>query len=197
MDEDGSTVLPPPAVTALKERMTEEVAGRVPMERTVSMDIRDEREDLRQAAEQTLNVIMDIGLDGTVRWVSPSWQDVVGTNPMLVLGRPVADLLAEKKTAFADAIQSMQEDDSKSYIVRFSVPIGSASVLQQDTPLSSNDGKARASEEVHTTKSSNLLELEAQGITVHDRSYAGNSHVSVDTNKCRLASYSLRGRRCG
>ena len=50
--------LAPPAVSSLRA----EAAG-VPMERSYSENIREEREELREAAEQTLNVIVDLNLD--------------------------------------------------------------------------------------------------------------------------------------
>ena len=40
------------------------------MDRSYSEDMRAEREDLREAAEETLNVILDLGLDGHIKWVS-------------------------------------------------------------------------------------------------------------------------------
>jgi hypothetical protein len=40
----------------------------------------EETEDLRQAAEQSQreNVLIELTLDNVIRWVSPSWQDVIG-----------------------------------------------------------------------------------------------------------------------
>ncbi|WES02054.1 hypothetical protein PX690_21550 [Bacillus velezensis] len=70
--EQNQAMLAPPAVSHLRAE-----AGM--MERSLSADIREEREDLRQAAEETLNVIMDLSMDGTINWVSPSWSDVIGT----------------------------------------------------------------------------------------------------------------------
>lgn len=67
-------MLAPPVVTQLRAH---EDGGQI--ERSLSADIREERQDLREAAEQTLNVIMDLSLEGVVRWVSPSWTDVIGT----------------------------------------------------------------------------------------------------------------------
>ncbi|KAG9992858.1 hypothetical protein KCU78_g19184, partial [Aureobasidium melanogenum] len=61
VDSPNPTMLAPPAVVALKEEAvgTKDTAYRGTMERTVSMDIREEREDLKRAAEQSLNAIMD------------------------------------------------------------------------------------------------------------------------------------------
>lgn len=74
--------LVPPAVTSLRASM---------MERTPSEDIREEREELQKAVEQTLNVIMDLDLGGNIRWVSPSWVDVIGTTTEPVQGMPITD----------------------------------------------------------------------------------------------------------
>ena len=56
--EENKDMLAPPAVSQLRAQ----AGGQ--MERSLSADIREEREDLREAAEQTLNVIMDLSLDG-------------------------------------------------------------------------------------------------------------------------------------
>ena len=86
-----------------------------PMERSLSQDIREEREDLREAAEQTLNVIMDLSLDGTIRWVSPSWTDVIGTTPESVQGKPIKGLVVgDNKEVFAEVVESMKKDDTRS-----------------------------------------------------------------------------------
>lgn len=65
----GGSLAPPP---------NDDLSMRRPMERTPSMSIRAEKEDLKEAAEESFNVIMDLNLDGKVRWVSPSWEDVIG-----------------------------------------------------------------------------------------------------------------------
>ena len=152
------------------------MAARVPIERTHSMDIRSEREDLRTAAEQSLNVILDLGLDGTIRWVSPSWKDVVGTPVETVKNKPIADLLLSNKDGFANAVQSMKEDDSKSRVIRFQVRKGPLSVLKQtiekDEEVSDGDNAEEDAEDEGL-----VLNLEGQGIMVYDRSSDGETHV--------------------
>lgn len=176
MAADGSSRQPslaPPALTALREEGRTE---RAPMERTHSTDMRSEREDLKAAAEQSLNVILDLGLDGVIRWVSPSWKDVVGTPVESVKNEPIADVLLSNRDGFANAIQSMKEDDSKSRVIRFQVHKGPFSVLKQniekDVAMPDGDnaeGDAEDEEQV--------LNLEGQGIMVYDRSSGGESHV--------------------
>lgn len=49
----------------------------VPNEETMMIE---ETEDLRQAAEQSQreNVLVELTLDNIIKWVSSSWQDVIG-----------------------------------------------------------------------------------------------------------------------
>lgn len=165
--------LAPPAVAALREEGTRE---RVSMERTHSMDMRREREDLKEAAEQSLNVILDLGLDGAIRWVSPSWKDVVGTPVESVKNKPIADILLSNRDGFANAAQSMKEDDSKSRVIRFQVQKGPLSVLKQnferdEEMLDGDNAEEKAEDEEQ------VLNLEGQGIMVYDRSSGGEIHV--------------------
>ena len=166
-------LLAPPAVTTLKHEHGNE---RAHMSRMPSMDMRAAREDLKTAAEQSLNVILDLGLDGTIRWVSPSWKLVVGTTPEEVKGKPIADLLLSNQDVFASAVESMKSDDSKSRIIHFRVAVGPSSVLKTEVAESKeqeNDDDANhdAQEEEQ------VLNLKGQGIMVYDRSSGEESHV--------------------
>ena len=162
--EGGSPIpnmLAPPAVATLRAGL---------MERSLSEDIRDQREELREAAEQTLNVIMDLNLDGTIRWVSPSWADVIGTQPDSVTGTPISDLIvSEDKSVFTTVVESMKKDDSRSQFLRFAVKLGPLSRL---FPLPSIQEEGAPSED-------EVIELEAQGIMVYDGASGGESHVSI------------------
>lgn len=186
-DDSNQQLLVPPAVTALRY---EDAATRVPIHRTESMNIRDEREDLKQAAEQSLNVILDLGLDGIIQWVSPSWKDVVGTFAEEIKGTPIAHLLLGDKNAFADAVESMKKDDSRSQIIRFQVRMGASLYratkaagdqlrLQQDQGIReeprAEEGQEDEKEEAQ--EGDKIISLEGQGIMVYDRSGAGESHV--------------------
>jgi len=171
MSEEGNTMLAPPAVSLLR-------ADAGLMERSLSADIRLEREDLREAAEQTLNVIMDLSMNGTINWVSPSWQDVIGTTLESVQGKPIVDLLVgDDKSLFANVLESMKKDDSRSQIIRFTVQLGPASKLapvQHFEYLKEGDGEGVA--DVHAEPAT--IDLEGQGIMVYDRTSGGESHVS-------------------
>jgi len=184
--------LAPPAVTALKAEARESDSRRMQMERSLSEDIRAEREDLREAAEQTLNVILDLGLDGRIKWVSPSWKQVVGSSPESVEGQSISDLLiGSNKNVFHDAVQAMREDDSRSRFIRFSLHLGAESVLRfapkpqlvaeptaEEVPKSTDEENTSQNEEDGEEKLTEALDMEAQGIMVYDRSGGTESHVS-------------------
>lgn len=182
MDHDSRpSALEVPAIKALKEQAALDAPPRGRMERSLSEDIREEREDLRQAAEHSLNVILDLSLDGVIRWVSPSWQEVIGTGVESVRGQPIASILVGNKTAFADAVESMQKDDSRSQIIRFTVEMGPSSVLRPKvTSVEATQGEDGTEREA-PVEPAQTLDLEAQGIMVYDRTSGGESHVSFPT----------------
>lgn len=169
--------LVPHTVTSLRR---EGPGSQIPMERASTTNMRAEREDLKEAAEQSLNVILDLAPDGTVRWVSSSWVNVVGTTVESVKNKPISNLLLSNKDAFADAVESMKNDDSKSRIIRFQVQMGPLSVLKQKEPLG-REVLERDAEEEDTVEEDQVLNLEGQGIMVYDRSSGDESHVWMNT----------------
>ncbi|ROT39832.1 hypothetical protein SODALDRAFT_274040 [Sodiomyces alkalinus F11] len=163
MDQNPNAVLSPPAVTSLRAQ----AAG--PMERSFTQDIQEECEELREAAEQTLNVILDVNLDGTIRWVSPSWTDVLGTPTNAVQGTAIADLIvSENKNIFSKVVDTMRSDDSRSQRIRFAVHLGPLSKLLSLERLQNPDAEPEQPE---------TIELEAQGIMVYDIVSGGESHT--------------------
>ena len=170
-------LLVPPAVTALKEEAAVVNKPRGHMERTVSTDIREEREDLEKAAEPSLNAIMDLNLDGTIRWISPSWEELTGALPDTIVGQPIAEIITcDNQKIFTDAIDSMRKDDSKSRIIRFMVDcVGQDDDTEEEQDQEKSMDK---SEQLKATTSNEQILLEAQGIMVYDRSTGQESHVS-------------------
>lgn len=177
-DETRPATLAPPAVTALKQAAAASGGHRLNMERTVSQDMREEREDLKEAAEHSLNIIMDLDLQGKIRYVSPSWKDVIGTLPEQVTGKPVLDIIYGGADTFAETIESVRKYDSRSHIARFSVRLGPHSILRKrrskPTPGEEDEATPTEAEEAEET-----LNLEAQGIMVYDRTTGEESHVRL------------------
>ncbi|KAF5870645.1 putative agc protein kinase protein [Botrytis fragariae] len=169
--DQNQAMLAPPAVSHLRAE-----AGM--MERSLSADIREEREDLRQAAEETLNVIMDLSMEGTINWVSPSWSDVIGTTLDSVQGKPIADILIgdNDRSVFTDTLEEMKKDDSRSYIIRFAIELGPASrllPLENLEHVKEGEGEGAAISQPGPA----TIDLEGQGIMVHDRGSEAGSHT--------------------
>ncbi|KAA8909007.1 hypothetical protein FN846DRAFT_776830 [Sphaerosporella brunnea] len=167
----GSATLAPPANEELTRRS---------MERSPSMTMRAEKEDLKEAAEESYNVIMDLNIDGKVRWVSPSWDAVIGTSRDSIQGQPIADLLVDDKEAFQRAVETMKTDDSRSYKLRFSVTMGSMSKLSKDSNaahLASPSSEVEAFQMDEIPEQQTTLTLEGQGILIYDRSTGEPSHT--------------------
>lgn len=179
-DSPKPQFLAPPAVTALRQ----EARNIDPkMVRTLSDNMREEREDLKEAAEQTLNIIVDMDLEGCVKWVSPSWRQVVGSSPESVEGHMISEILLGNKDVFRDAIESMRQDDSRSRFIRFALQMGPDSVLKYapepppaatENQARTEDGFEKSQEEEHNH---NVLNMEGQGIMVYDRTDDEAGHV--------------------
>ena len=60
-------MLVPPAVAAIREDAARDGSSRTQMERTFSMDIREEREVLKKAVEQSVNAMLELDLENKVR----------------------------------------------------------------------------------------------------------------------------------
>ncbi|KAF1959248.1 hypothetical protein CC80DRAFT_323955 [Byssothecium circinans] len=175
-EEPKPVMLAPPAVTTLRQEAAANAMQRVHMERTVSEDMRTQREDLKEAAEHSLNVIMDLGMDGNIRYVSDSWKDVVGTDPEQVVGKPVADLLLDGPEQFAETVESIKKDDSRSHITRFSMRMGPQSVFRRKRSKHAEDPDQEEAPKT-PVEDDQILNLEAQGIMVYDRTTGAESHT--------------------
>ncbi|KAJ5765968.1 uncharacterized protein N7511_003584 [Penicillium nucicola] len=173
-DSPKPQFLAPPAVTALRQ----EARNIDPkMTRTLSDDMREEREDLKEAAEQTLNIIVDMDLEGRIKWVSPSWKQVVGSSPESVEGHMISEILLGNKDVFRDSIESMKQDDSRSRFIRFAVQMGPDSVLKyapEPSLVAKKEMSITDTEEMEgflpeEEQNHNVLNMEGQGIMVYDR----------------------------
>jgi serine/threonine-protein kinase RIM15 len=180
-DKRPSTLLPP-AVAALKQEAGGSSNSRLAMERSVSQDMREEREDLKEAAEHSLNIIMDLDLENKIRYVTSSWKDVIGSTPEEVVGKSVLDIIYGGADGFAETIESVKKYDSRSHIVRFSVLMGPHSVLRKrrskHAAEPAPDEEAPQSPTEEDYEEEQVLNLEAQGIMIYDRATGAESHVS-------------------
>jgi serine/threonine-protein kinase RIM15 len=174
----SSNFLTSPVVTAIKHHAGAGYPqpGQA-MERSFSQDIQEGSKDLKEAAEQTRNIILDLSLDGTIRWVSPSWTDVVGTDLENVRGNPISRFIADDPEVFTRAIESLKSNNSKSKFVKFSVKVGPNSDLDPMLPQEQKDKLEKGDGEDGSP--GEILALEGQGIVVYDRTSAGECHVRI------------------
>lgn len=150
------------------------------MERSTSEGVREEGKELREAAQQSLNVVVDLGLDGIIRWVSPTWPEIVGTDPDDVQGKPIADILVDSPDTFAEATEALRQNDHVSKVVRFSVYTGPLSRFAGgDDDEDEEDGQKKESPDSEAADEKKVLNLEAQGIIVYDRITGAEDHVSL------------------
>lgn len=180
MDDNGHLTPPPnPTITAIRDAETSRLVDtRDHVDRSASTIIQEEGDDLRSAAEQSMNVILDIDLDGKIRWASPSWQELVGTTPESIQGRQIGEVLPDhQKNVFADAVESLRKDDSGSKVVRFSVSTGTSGKTQNDDGLEQTGG-AGIFRERQEPAEERFIDLEAQGITIYGKtnSESPNEH---------------------
>lgn len=181
MAQDGSKrhFAQSPTVAALKyDAGVGPEPQKVMMERSFSQDIQEGTQELKDAAEQTRNIILDLGLDGTIRWVSPSWTDVVGTQLENVKGKPISLYIEGDKEVFDRAIIALKSNDSKSQYVKFGLMTSENGALGPMLDAqSSQSEKSDTGDEPPPSDERVLLELEGQGIMVWDRATGSESHT--------------------
>lgn len=166
----------PGAVQALRnETKSDSVPGRNQVQRMTTTEVQEQNVHLREAAERPMNVIIDLTLDGKIRWASSSWQDVIGTAAEDVLGQPIAQLLLGNTNVFAEAFASLQSNDTASKVIRFRMAVGPDSLLKK----SSQDTHSESTKENDADQIDQVIDLEAQGILVYDASSGDESHVSA------------------
>ncbi len=84
------------------------------------------------------------------------------------------------KDGFANALESMKKDDSKSRIIRFRLRMGPDSILRQPAQEKTDENQGETMDNVEQEKveeEEQVINLEGQGIIVYDRSSGSDSHV--------------------
>ncbi|QEU59191.1 Rim15 [Kluyveromyces lactis] len=147
---------------------------------------------LRLATDKNPSILLELDLQGNVKHLSKVWNTVIGTNRLKILGNPVSNIIIGSdydKSVFHRALNMMLEDDN-SYRVKFLTETGDLMGDADQLALSSSPSKSSDSSSVSSSsdeinaetirKGSNELidiewhgngdtiELEAQGILVHD-----------------------------
>jgi len=98
-----------------------------------------------------------------------------------VQDRPISAILLDDKDAFKNAVETMQNDDSRSFKVRFSVLVGLKSKLARDPAAAALASEEEAFPMEGVREEENILTLEGQGILIYDKTSGEASHVSTIT----------------
>lgn len=106
---------------ALPETPTQLPAATLPPKISFT-SVMQEQLDLRLASAETPTVVLELDLDGVLRYVSKSWEQLVGTSIKKILNKPIANIIIGTSDAdlsiFNDAMDHMIRDNA-SYKVKF------------------------------------------------------------------------------
>jgi PAS domain S-box-containing protein len=91
--------------------------------RRIETRMRDDREQFRTLIEHTSDIIATLDRDGTIRYISPSVEPILGFKPIQLLGAPGADLVAYQRALGSAGVHPPVEQ-------RFSHKDGSWRVLE-------------------------------------------------------------------
>lgn len=157
---------------------------------------------------QNRALVLELDLNGIIKFISRSWESIVGTNIAKIVNKPMSQLIIgeeEDKSVFEKAINIMIQDD-ETYRIRFITPTNlldkksdnfdnNSDNITQSPPISCSSGDSKISDkdanETETLNSTNdnsdndslsihsnsstittdggFIELEAQGILIHDK----------------------------
>ncbi|CDK26125.1 unnamed protein product [Kuraishia capsulata CBS 1993] len=126
----------------------------------------DHQNDLITASSKNPSIVMELDMDCNVRYLSRNWEYVVGTNRHKIVGTPAGSVvLGDDLDAkvFNRAVDSMMIDDS-SYRVRFQTLTNTLKPIVSN----STDEFDASSAESELSNDGGSIELEGQGILIHD-----------------------------
>jgi serine/threonine-protein kinase RIM15 len=96
------------------------------------IDTLDEQIDLRLASADNPTTVMELDLQGNVRYLSKNWEVIVGTNIKKIVNKPISNIIVgnseEDTLVFNNAMDQMITDDG-SYKVKFITATNDRNVL--------------------------------------------------------------------
>lgn len=153
------------------------------------VELMQEQIDLRMASADSPSAVMELDLNGNIRYLSRNWELLVGTNIRKLLHKPISNIIIgnseDDLKVFNNAIDKMIEDDV-SYKVKFvtatndtveevhssgkATPANSINegVDIYDLPPQPDSGSDTSTLSSKVTNNGDVIELEAQGILIHD-----------------------------
>lgn len=135
-------------------------------------------EYLKIASDQSTTILLELDMNGRVRYLSKIWEKIVGTKCRSIIERPIFDVILgtdQDKSVFQRALDMMIRDDN-SYRVRFIVETNDItsdiSSEEDERAVNSQDSSSPGSVETKhcgpLSTNGEVIELEAQGILLHD-----------------------------
>ena len=119
--EIPSNVSTPPSLSKLN-----------PNNQPTLIDTLDEQIDLRLASADNPTTVMELDLQGNVRYLSKNWEIIVGTNIKKIVNKPISNIIIgnseEDTLVFNNAMDQMITDDG-SYKVKFITATNDRNVL--------------------------------------------------------------------
>lgn len=148
---------------------------------------------LRLATDKNPSILLELDLQCNVRHVSKVWNSVIGTNRLQILGNSISNYIIgndSDKMVFHRALTMMMVDDN-SYRVKFMVETGDlieaskssssptsiSDSSSDDASLSSIEKRQQLSLDDDWHGNNQTIELEAQGILIHDVQTQTPSHT--------------------
>lgn len=132
-------------------------------------------------------LVMELDIDCNVRFLSKSWRRIVGTEPAKILKKPIAAIImgeTNDKLVFNKATEIMILDD-ETYRVRFIVEsnLNNQQITNENLSQNNRDSKGNINTNSDSdndsvsinsststmTTDGGFIELDAQGILIHDR----------------------------
>lgn len=112
---------PTPELVAIEKLPTKEVS----YDNHFNFTQLEEQIDLRLALSDNPTAVMELDMDGNVRYLSKNWESIVGTNRKKIVNKPIANIVIgssiEDTLVFNKSIDQMIQDDV-SYKVKFITP---------------------------------------------------------------------------
>lgn len=161
------------------------------------VDSLQERIDLRLASSQNPSAVMELDLDGNIRYLSKNWESIVGTNIKKLLFKPISNIIIgnneDDLKVFNDAVEQMILNDA-TYKVKFVTATNDRS--SQDVANSTNSsGKLTPANSINLDDLSNenLIQLN-QELHLHDEAIEPESPpVALSDNSSVSSKVSNNG----
>ncbi|KAG4303259.1 hypothetical protein PCK1_000597 [Pneumocystis canis] len=122
--------------------------------------------DLKQTAKesQRINILIELSLDGRVKWLSPSWEEVVGIDPGEAMGRPISEFIFGDEDVFLRATNVLLKDDTHIFRIHFNIMTHLPAIDDEEMK-----GFHSFNDLFYRDNMTGILEMEGHGILIRDR----------------------------